>query len=301
MIRDQANKTLDAYLQRIRKHAQTLPDTKLPPPTTSNGETTSAAATAVPRMGTPASDSSWAGWAISSFTNKLSSADGQIQPKANGAAAVAGDAALARAAASNPYLNNLRTSSPAIEPRPAFSRNATETTKLAQSFSAPEEAEASGFWDDAAGDEAGGADDAWGAMDDDDDEQEQDEERPTSSRGSATSTPSRPATSASTGTAAAARNDDEPDFAGWLKAQQAAKAPSRAGMPKGLGPKTAAAPALGRASAVKASATRTAAIPSRPAATTTKSAASAPKASVVAAAVKNKGDAEDEGWGDAWE
>ncbi|KEQ73422.1 ARM repeat-containing protein [Aureobasidium namibiae CBS 147.97] len=74
IIRDQANKTLDLYLQRIRKYGQTLPDSVLPPP--------EAAGSNAPRMSTPqpGSGSGWAGWAISSFTNKLATASGEIQP-----------------------------------------------------------------------------------------------------------------------------------------------------------------------------------------------------------------------------
>jgi SCY1-like protein 1 len=72
MIRDQAQKSVDIYISRIRKFAASMPDTVLPAP----GLT--AAGTAAPRMGTPANDTSWAGWAISSFTNKLASTSGEI-------------------------------------------------------------------------------------------------------------------------------------------------------------------------------------------------------------------------------
>ena len=77
LVRDQANKCIDVYLQRIRKYVTSLPDTALPPPATvvANG--------AVPRMGTPQNDTpGWAGWAISSFTNKVASASGDMQSRA---------------------------------------------------------------------------------------------------------------------------------------------------------------------------------------------------------------------------
>jgi SCY1-like protein 1 len=72
MIRDQAQKSVDIYITRIRKFAATMPDTVLPPPILNAGGVAS------PRMGTPANDTSWAGWAISSFTKQLASTSGQI-------------------------------------------------------------------------------------------------------------------------------------------------------------------------------------------------------------------------------
>ncbi|KAF1354904.1 armadillo-type protein [Delphinella strobiligena] len=77
IVRDQANKSMDVFLQRIRKYGQTLPDSVLPPPETATAN--------VPRMSTPQNDSTWTGWAISSFTNKLAGANGDIQPKGNDA------------------------------------------------------------------------------------------------------------------------------------------------------------------------------------------------------------------------
>ncbi|CAI4215388.1 unnamed protein product [Parascedosporium putredinis] len=78
-VRDQANKTIEVYLQKIRKAAEAMADSALPPVQAADGS--------APRMGTPQPSESaaagWAGWAISSFTNKLSTAAGEIQ--ANGA------------------------------------------------------------------------------------------------------------------------------------------------------------------------------------------------------------------------
>jgi SCY1-like protein 1 len=73
LIRDQAQKSVDIYIARIRKYAATMPDTVLPPPGVPAG------GASAPRMGTPANDSSWTGWAISSFTNKVASTSGDIQ------------------------------------------------------------------------------------------------------------------------------------------------------------------------------------------------------------------------------
>jgi SCY1-like protein 1 len=84
MVRDQANKTLEIYLQRVRKYAETLPETLQPP----MGQNT--AAGAAPRVGTPQSDSSWTGWAISSFTNKVGTTSGTMQE--NGSAPAGSEA-----------------------------------------------------------------------------------------------------------------------------------------------------------------------------------------------------------------
>jgi SCY1-like protein 1 len=81
VVRDQASKALDLYLVKVRKLALCMPDTVLPPPSAAEPS-----ASAVPRMSTPQSSetSSWAGWAISSFTNKISAAAGEIQSATNG-------------------------------------------------------------------------------------------------------------------------------------------------------------------------------------------------------------------------
>lgn len=82
VVRTQASKTLETYLQRIRTLTANYPDTALQPPSNSSE------ITAVPRMATAnTDDSSWAGWAISSFTKKLNTASGEIErvptPNAN--------------------------------------------------------------------------------------------------------------------------------------------------------------------------------------------------------------------------
>jgi SCY1-like protein 1 len=75
IVRDQANKTVETYLQRVKKYATTLPETALPP---ENVATTAAPA----RIGNQ-NDTSWAGWAISSFTNKMAGAKGEMGSVAN--------------------------------------------------------------------------------------------------------------------------------------------------------------------------------------------------------------------------
>lgn len=78
LVRTQANKTLEVFLQRIKTLTANYPDTAVPNPTVTDS------GAAVPRMGTPQTDeSSWAGWAISSFTKKLSATSGEIERAAS--------------------------------------------------------------------------------------------------------------------------------------------------------------------------------------------------------------------------
>lgn len=72
MIRVQAEKTMSIYLDRIRKYAQTLPDTSSNVP---SGATTRVSSPQ-PQAG---AGGQLLGWAISSFTNTLSAASGEIQ------------------------------------------------------------------------------------------------------------------------------------------------------------------------------------------------------------------------------
>lgn len=81
LVRDQANKTMEIYLARVKRYALTLPDTVIQPAAVPGEK---------PRMGTPAVDASgWAGWAISSFTNKLGTASGQMAAPSNDVSRVA--------------------------------------------------------------------------------------------------------------------------------------------------------------------------------------------------------------------
>jgi SCY1-like protein 1 len=72
MVREQATKTMELFLQRVKKYADTLPDTT---------QDNALGASSQPGNGRPAAaqhESSWTGWAISSFTNKLSTVSGQM-------------------------------------------------------------------------------------------------------------------------------------------------------------------------------------------------------------------------------
>ena len=197
-MRDQANKCFDVYLQRIRKYGNSLPDTILPPPAaaSSNG--------VPPRMGTPQNDNAgWAGWAISSFTNKLATASGDMQPKAM-----------------NTQLPNIHRSSsmpPANTAHlPLVSASVSTLHRQAvtgSSISADTNAPAEQYFRGSLGDEQG-FDEAWGDLADDDSFDAHTKSEP--------------------GIASIINFDDggEPDFEGWLKAQAQAK--KKPPLPKGL-------------------------------------------------------------------
>lgn len=212
-MRDQANKTFDLYLHRVRKYGTSLPDSALPP-TTTNGN--------LPHMGTSQkgvsqSESSWSGWAISSFTNKLAAATGEMQAKTS--------APQQRAQSTD--------GRPSISPLPGYSsrpvhtepfplpdvmrRNTNATTPDLRSTSTDQS-----FIDAQDGDE--GIDDAWGDM-----AEESFFDAPSES------TPEPAKTTAPTPTLIAAFDDGgEPDFEGWLKAQMQSKTKLKQALPKGL-------------------------------------------------------------------
>ncbi|RAL00313.1 COPI-interacting protein CEX1 [Aspergillus ibericus CBS 121593] len=203
MVRDQANKTLDLYLERIRKFGNTMADTVISP-TVSADPTKDAA-----RIGT-SNDKSWAGWAISSFTNKLTAANGDIQSSANGAKPVEPEPVR-----------------PASVPRPTRSATSVQKETLrpaAQSLNRSLSEQPTLSKED---DDTEDVYDAWGAMDDDEEEDQQKEEDPFSAAVTAS-----PTISAPTPKPAPVPYDDggEPDFAGWLAAQSKTKKP----LPKGL-------------------------------------------------------------------
>lgn len=203
LVRDQANKTLDMYLQRVRKFATTMPDSVLPPPTTSEATATT------PRMSTPqpSEAASWAGWAISSFTNKISTAAGEIEPSSNGtpisetrpsSAPIPNDTKrLVPGTSSASTLHRQAVTSPA-----ATSARTSTSSNRNDYFREPNEAE-----DDA---------EAWGDM-----QEEAFFDAPSQAPKIAPSA------------ANPFGEEGEPDFEGWLAAQ-AGKKPGSKPLPKGL-------------------------------------------------------------------
>ena len=273
LVRDQANKTLDLYMARIRKYSQTLPDTVQPP-------ASATAAGAAPRMGTPQSDSSsWAGWAISSFTNKLAAASGQMQAP-NGTREAA--AAPSQRASSVPPAPSAALAAPASAPRapkPTAARSAnpfaasdTALSSQASSARASEDAPTdwATAWAEPEPDPAAAEPEPWDA----------DAAWPDDDGGDGGADPFAAKPAAAAAAAPAADGDAEPDFAGWLEAQARAKrkvggAAGAKALPKGL-----------------------ARAPQRPAAPKKTGASAALKKT---AAVAREQEEDEVGWGDAWE
>ena len=263
VVRDQANKTFDTYLQRVRKHAATMPESVLPPETATGNAATAPAA----RIGNQ-NDTSWAGWAISSFTNKLGAAKGEMQTAPNGAAPQT--QSLPPSGRATPTIQ-VTSSRPTAASRPS-------TTQPPKSVPEPEsdllEAEDDTF--DAS---------AWGTMDDEED--------------SFFDAPSK-TTKATTTPAAKFDDGGEPDFAGWLAAQSKAK--SSKPTPKGLTKATntnsngglASRPAPARSASAGPAATSVGA----------KTATKAVSRTVVKKEVpkpKEPDPVEDDDWGSAWD
>ncbi|KAL7623130.1 Nuclear aminoacylation-dependent tRNA export pathway component [Parahypoxylon ruwenzoriense] len=271
LVRDQANKTLEIYLQKIRKAAANMPETVQPPPQTTEG--------AGPRMSTPqpSEASSWAGWAISSFTNKLSAASGEMQTSSNGTPTPAGQKSTPPSMGLDPNRRVVSTTSSASthrwpaakSPSPApLSRNSS--TSAADAY----------FKDSRPADDGG---DAWGDMgdmNDDDDGGDGFFDAP--------SEPAKPAKKDLPAPSPKPFDDgSEPDFAGWLAAQAQKKGGPGGSkpLPKGLAKSTA----NGKTTTTTAAAKKPPA--SRPAAKP-----------VVAKKIdtKPKETDDDDGWGDGW-
>ncbi|KAI0007440.1 ARM repeat-containing protein [Xylariaceae sp. FL0662B] len=289
LVRDQANKTMEVYLQRIRKAAANMPDSVLPPPQTTEG--------AGPRMSTPqpTETSSWAGWAISSFTNKLSAASGEMQShgKDNGALT---PPAGARAASPSTGPDTRRVTS-TTSSASALHRQAVKSpspTPAAEAFF--KDTSPTNNDDD---DDFGG--DAWGDMGD------MPEDNDNDSQGffDAPAQPKKKQTAAAPAVINArpfdADDGSEPDFAGWLAAQTQSKKKIGGGgggggkpLPKGL-TKSTAANGRGAATTTTASTSRK---PSSTTATAKKPAAVAKKK--IDMKPKQTDDDDADGWGDGW-
>lgn len=267
LIRDQAQKSVDIYIARIRKYASSMPDTVLPSP----GLTAGAGGGPTPRMGTPANDTSWAGWAISSFTNKLASTSGQMQ---DGAAT--NGAADQRSASVPPPTTSSKPPVP-LASKPGMTLHSTKSSTTVPTITSPDPAAAFN-------DEAEDFNNDWGGFGDDDATEElkapDAEENPWGAP-----SVSKPASTTS-------YNDNgEPDFAGWLAAQSSAKKTTKNPLPKGLTKSTAPAaksirPVIGGRSSTTGSAT-------------TRKVVIAPKKEAKKEAPKAD-EEEAEGWGDAW-
>lgn len=217
LIRDQANKTLNIYLERVRKYSTSLPDTVLPPP-----ETVSAGGT---RMSTPQPGNQpgnqWMGWAISSFTNKISTAAGEIQPDGTAQHPPAAVSPLPANGVPNQTPPSLHhTTSAPVVPKVSSSLRTSMATRSAE-------------------DEDFG--DGWGEMDNED----------------PIDPWATPPTSSTNSPKPSASYDDggEPDFEGWLNAQAQAKSGSKKPLPKGLAKKNVVPKPMNRPTVVKTNST----------------------------------------------
>ncbi|MCJ1283903.1 hypothetical protein MMC26_003234 [Xylographa opegraphella] len=273
IVRDQANRTFDVLMSRVRRYASTLPESILPPPTagTLNG--------GPPRMGTPQTDTSWSGWAISSFTNKIASASGDIEAKS----------------ITNKPQTTSETRSASVPPTPSTdgprSGNTTRTIsdlhrKAVSKPSAPTlmRTPTEQFFQDAQA-EDDEIDDAWAEMGDD-------------SYFAAEITPAIT-------TPRPFDDGGEPDFAGWLSSQVQAKA--KAPLPKGLSRPSTSFLTNGQPSLTKVISTGSLGVgadPRKLAITPLKPNVTKPKiahSNTSTLDTKPKESATDDDWGDAWD
>ncbi|KAL8422112.1 hypothetical protein RB596_002735 [Gaeumannomyces avenae] len=222
LVREQADKTLETYLQKIRKAAAAMPDTALPPEKAPDG---------VPRMSTPQPTESaaagWAGWAISSFTNKLSAAAGEMQSESGSGgpqgSTVPPRPGLAPPTSSASALHRQAVRSPSATPAPGSVRSTSGASPASVSEA---------FFPDAVADNDGFGADAWGDMDEEDGAEDASSAR---SMSGSTSLPAKK--EAANAAPFSATDDAEPDFAGWLAAQASKKTAGIGGakpLPKGL-------------------------------------------------------------------
>ncbi|KAI5269971.1 ARM repeat-containing protein [Aureobasidium subglaciale] len=265
VVRDQANKTLDMYLQRIRKYGETLPDSVLPPP--------EAAGSNAPRMSTPqpgGSGSGWAGWAISSFTNKLATASGEMQPTISAAATVGSDRSSSTPPANQSSAAAESLAAGRTRPTPTFSPSAPAVPRVSSGLrnATPtlSDVDQEDFGDDWGAMDDDAAADAWGEI--------------------ADSAPNAAPVKAST---VSFDDGGEPDFEGWLNAQAQAKTKAKNPLPKGL---TKSKPVT--APAAKPSVSRTA---SATVTTRAKPAAKAIPSKPTKPAAKEE---DEDDWGSAW-
>lgn len=226
------------------------------------------------------SENSWSGWAVSSFTNKLAAATGEMQAKTSSPQPRA-QSTDGRSSISSLPGNTSRSAHIKPSPLPDVMRRTVNaiTTDL------PSTSTDQLFIDEQ--DEDEGIDDAWGDM-----AEESFFDAPSESK----SEPAIAVATAPTPTPIAAFDDGgEPDFEGWLKAQMQSKTKLKQALPKGL-VKSATLnkpPAPVRISSTGSSGLGTGA---------KKLPITTPKAtSSTSIGTKPKDGAADDDWGDAWD
>nr|KMM68141.1 kinase family protein [Coccidioides posadasii RMSCC 3488] len=273
LVRDQANKTFDTYLQQIRQYASTMADTALPPQASPD---VSAAGTAKSAM---SNGVSWAGWAISSFTNKPPSAKGEIQPA--GSQGGASQASNATRASSMPRTT-VKSPSRGLETTSTSSSDGHRIART-QSERPPETTtiEDDGF-------------EAWGSMAEERDKDHEQEEADALFEARESPSPAPSATPA-------VPFDDggEPDFAGWLAAQSKAK--TKKVLPKGLSKSSTTTSTTAKTSTTRSSTTSSKPIVSGASTAAKPKRIVQPPKKVVETKPKVEPTAEEEDWGEAWD
>jgi len=301
LIRDQAQKTVDIYIARIRKYAASMPDTALPPAGLAPG----AGSGGTPRIGTPsANEAGWAGWAISSFTNKLASTSGTISSaNANGGADT-----TTRSSSVPPTTSSTHKPPVPLASKPGIPLHTTRSSATVPTIRSPDPAAAFNDADEDFDGDWGGFDDkdrastskaatgGFGGFGGEDEGREEDDDDDDDPWG--TPAVSKPST---TSFHSPDKDDGEPDFAGWLAAQNQSKS-NKAKMgakalPKGLVKATAKKSVVGGGGGGGAGAGAKAGTGVAAA----RKVVQPPKKEVVKEKKKEKdGEDEVEGWGDDW-
>ena len=225
---------------------------------------------AVPRMGMPHSDTpGWAGWAISSFTNKLATASGDMQSKAAKSQQAKTDRSSSVPPATDFSRPPLSTAASTIH-RQAVTGTSTPArlpTPTEQYFKNPLEIDED-------------IDEAWGELAED------------------TSFDAPMEANANTAPLIGFDDGSEPDFEGWLKAQAQAK--SKAPLPKGLAKPSANDSTVGNDRQAVKRTTTTGSVGGGVGAKKLASTMTKPKLAT-ARAISTKPKETDDDWGDAWD
>ncbi|KMU87097.1 kinase family protein [Coccidioides immitis H538.4] len=250
-----------------------MADTALPPQASPD---VSAAGTAKSAM---SNGVSWAGWAISSFTNKPPRAKGEIQPA--GSQGGASQASNATRASSMPRTT-VKSPSRGLETTPTTSSDGHRIART-QSERPPETTtiEDDGF-------------EAWGSMAEERDKDHEQEEADALFEARESPSPVPSATPS-------VPFDDggEPDFAGWLAAQSKAK--TKKVLPKGLSKSSTTTSTTAKSSTTRSSTTSSKPIISGASTAAKPKRIVQPPKKVVETKPKVEPTAEEDDWGEAWD
>lgn len=219
-MRDQASRTIDVFVDKIKLHAKSMPETVIPPPAAPEATNTAKSASTT-------AEYSWGGWAVSSFTNKLSAANGDINiATTNGVSSHPSDPTRSSSAPPTRDRHGLPVSTLAPQAiaistatASPLARHAVLTPSLpTPASSAADEADFDAWGDDPWNDATVQEDTFFDAV----------------NTSHPALQPVRPSTNTGASTSAGAFDDrGEPDFAGWLAAQNQSKGAKVRGIPRG--------------------------------------------------------------------